>query len=121
MPPPPDLADDAISEILLRLPPDEPQWLFLAALVCKPWLRTLSDPAFLSRYRDFHGAPPLLGLVDGEATIEACEDPCFVPTTAVPAFSIPESDDAPFAWTQDCRHGRVLLRMFGNQRYLPCL
>lgn len=63
-PQPRQLDGDVIYEILLRLPPDEPQCLFRAALVCKPWLRTLSDPAFLRLYRDFHGAPPLLGLVD---------------------------------------------------------
>ncbi|XP_066393210.1 uncharacterized protein [Miscanthus floridulus] len=114
-PPPHELVDDVISEILLRLPPDEPQWLFRAALVCKPWLRTLSDPAFLRRYRDFHGAPPLLGLIDGEREIDTGQGPRFVPTTAVPALPIPESD-APFAfpWPFDCRHGRVLIRDLEN-------
>ncbi|KAL6630537.1 hypothetical protein ACP70R_028610 [Stipagrostis hirtigluma subsp. patula] len=58
----PELNEDATAEILLRLPPDEPAWLLRAALVCRPWLRLLTDPAFLRRYRAFHGAPPLLGL-----------------------------------------------------------
>uniref|UniRef100_A0ACD5V8A3 Uncharacterized protein n=1 Tax=Avena sativa TaxID=4498 RepID=A0ACD5V8A3_AVESA len=60
-PPPPPLIDDVIAEILLRLPPDEPEHLFRASLVCKPWLLIICDPGFRRRYREFHGAPPLLG------------------------------------------------------------
>ncbi|CAN6170737.1 unnamed protein product [Urochloa humidicola] len=54
-PPPPP------AEILLHLPPGQPEHLFHAALVCKLWLCVLYDPAFRRRYRVFHGAPPLLG------------------------------------------------------------
>ena len=36
---PPELIDDAVAEILLRIPPDEPADLFRASLVCKLWLR----------------------------------------------------------------------------------
>ncbi|WVZ61734.1 hypothetical protein U9M48_011560 [Paspalum notatum var. saurae] len=61
--PPPELMDELVEEILLRLPPDEPEHLFRATLVFKPWLRALCDPAFLRRYRTFHRAPPLLGLL----------------------------------------------------------
>jgi hypothetical protein len=63
-PPPPltDLIKDVTVEIFLCLPLDEPEHLFRAALVCKPWLRILCDPVFLRSYRAFHGAPPLLGL-----------------------------------------------------------
>ncbi|KAL6880410.1 hypothetical protein ACP4OV_011975 [Aristida adscensionis] len=71
MPPPPELMDDVIAETLLRLPPDEPEHLFRAALVCKPWLRTLCDPAFLRRYRAFHGSPPLLGLLHQFQALDA--------------------------------------------------
>ncbi|CAN6222299.1 unnamed protein product [Urochloa humidicola] len=49
------------AEILLHLPPGQPEHLFHAALVCKTWLRILYDPAFRRRYRVFRGAPPLLG------------------------------------------------------------
>ncbi|KAI4979094.1 hypothetical protein ZWY2020_015847 [Hordeum vulgare] len=52
------LIDDVTVEILLRHPPDEPEHLFRAALVCEPWLRTLCDPGFRRRYRAFHGALP---------------------------------------------------------------
>ncbi|BAH94234.1 Os08g0299600 [Oryza sativa Japonica Group] len=57
------LAPELLSEILLRLPPDEPEQLFRAALVCKEWLRAICDPGFLRRYRAFHRSPPLLGLL----------------------------------------------------------
>ncbi|TVU40921.1 hypothetical protein EJB05_14406, partial [Eragrostis curvula] len=59
----PELMDDAIAEVLLRLPPDEPKHLFRASLVCRTWLRIITDPFFPRRYRAFHGAPPLLGLL----------------------------------------------------------
>ncbi|EMS68527.1 hypothetical protein TRIUR3_12496 [Triticum urartu] len=59
----PELIDDLLGEVLLRLPPDEPEHLFRAAIVCKSWLRIVCDPAFRRRYRAFHGAPPLLGLL----------------------------------------------------------
>ncbi|CAN6212975.1 unnamed protein product [Urochloa humidicola] len=54
MAPPPELIDDAITEILTRLPQDDPACLQRAALVCKPWRRVFSDPNFLRRRRAFH-------------------------------------------------------------------
>ncbi|CAN6170728.1 unnamed protein product [Urochloa humidicola] len=48
-PPLPKLIEDAIAEILTRLPPDDPACLQRAAFVCKTWCRVLSDPAFLRR------------------------------------------------------------------------
>ncbi|TVU40740.1 hypothetical protein EJB05_14215, partial [Eragrostis curvula] len=59
----PELMDDLIGEILLRVPPDEPSHLIRATLVCKPWRRILFDPVFLRRYREFHRTPPLLGFL----------------------------------------------------------
>ncbi|KAL6647117.1 hypothetical protein ACP70R_014554 [Stipagrostis hirtigluma subsp. patula] len=106
----PDLVDDATAEILLRLPPDEPAWLLRAALVCKPWLRTLTDPAFLRRYRAFHGAPPLLGLHHRLQVLDGEPDPRFAPTTALPAFPHP-ADGGGLMRALDCRHGRALLHM----------
>ncbi|CAN6197073.1 unnamed protein product [Urochloa humidicola] len=43
-PPPPELMDELVGEILLRIPPDEPEHLFHTVLICKPWLRILTDP-----------------------------------------------------------------------------
>ncbi|OEL25009.1 hypothetical protein BAE44_0013972 [Dichanthelium oligosanthes] len=53
---PPELVDDLIGEILLRVSPGEPACLVRASLVCKPWHRLLSDLAFRRRYRAFHRA-----------------------------------------------------------------
>jgi hypothetical protein len=101
---PPELVGDAIAEILLRVPPKEPAHLVRASLVCKPWRRVLTDPAFLRRYRRFHGAPPLLGFFNNIHS--AKHVPRFVPTTATAS---PLSSSAAFDCRPlDCRHGRVL-------------
>ncbi|XP_004986440.1 uncharacterized protein LOC101755958 [Setaria italica] len=61
---PPELDGDVIAEILLRLPPYKPELLIRCSSVCKSWRRLLTDPAFLRRYRVFHGAPPpMLGVL----------------------------------------------------------
>jgi hypothetical protein len=134
MAPPPDLIDDATAEILLRLPPDDPACLVRASLVCKAWRELLSSPAFLRRYRTFHGAPPLLGFLHNTYD----EGPCarFVvaaaTTTTFPFFA-PAFDRFGW-WFVECRHGRALLQTFerhalarlvvwdpitGDQQYLP--
>ncbi|WVZ62255.1 hypothetical protein U9M48_012021 [Paspalum notatum var. saurae] len=126
MKPLPQLIEDTTTEILLRLPPDDPACLIRAALVCKPWRRIVSDPAFSRRYREFHRTPPLLGYL-------RCHYPYkneLFATTAFP-FSYPA-----FKCTRwealDCRHGHVLLHhidprpsllvwdpITNYQRYLP--
>uniref|UniRef100_A0A0D9X6H7 Uncharacterized protein n=1 Tax=Leersia perrieri TaxID=77586 RepID=A0A0D9X6H7_9ORYZ len=112
-PPPPELIDgdvaaslpdELVAEILIRLPADEPEHLFRAALVCKAWLRLICDPAFLRRYRAFHGSPPLLGLLHRLKVIQGDPPPRLTRTTAVPL-----SPDPHFRRALDCRHGRVLL------------
>ncbi|TVU40836.1 hypothetical protein EJB05_14316, partial [Eragrostis curvula] len=117
----PELIDDAIAEVLLRLPPDEPKHLFRASLVCKTWLRIITDPVFPRRYRAFHGAPPLLGLLHrfGNSSYGDPE-PCFTPVTAVPAFPSPDFDGLE-ADALDCRHGRVLIHMVGDRDEDPDL
>ncbi|KAF7076367.1 hypothetical protein CFC21_081029 [Triticum aestivum] len=118
-PPPPALPDELLEEIFLRLPPDEPDHLLRASLASKLWLRLLSGARFRGRYRDFHGAPPMLGFLYSwlyNSRPEA-EDPVphFVPTTKFRAC-IPDDDwgDCEYdAW--DCRHGRVLLGDTGHQ------
>ncbi|KAF8713999.1 hypothetical protein HU200_027989 [Digitaria exilis] len=102
--------EELVGEILLRLPPEEPKHLFRAALVCKPWLRILCDPAFLRRYRAFHGAPPLLGLLHKRQVPIGVSPIRFASTTSLPDFPHPFPDGCPL----DCRHGRVLIRMLGN-------
>jgi hypothetical protein len=106
----PALVDDLIAEILLRLPPDEPECLFRASLVCKPWNRLLSNRAFLRRYRELHRAPPVLGFL---YTLSAVAR--FAPTTA---FRPPDFDHN---FAIGCHHGRALLRDRGSPDLLILL
>ncbi|CAD6220423.1 unnamed protein product [Miscanthus lutarioriparius] len=89
-PPPPELMDDLIGEILLRLPPKDPACLVRASLICKPWHRLLSDGAFLLQYSTFHQTPPA--------------SPVSQPAIAV------ASGPTTSCYTLDCRHGRVLFQ-----------
>ncbi|CAL5067235.1 unnamed protein product [Urochloa decumbens] len=107
---PPELMEDLVGEILLRLPPDEPEHLFRAALVCKPWLRILTNPEFGRRYRSFHGAPPLLGLLHRLTALQGDPVPRFASTTSMPDFPHPSSGGRRTR-PLDCRHGRVLVHM----------
>ncbi|RLM58946.1 hypothetical protein C2845_PM18G05940 [Panicum miliaceum] len=110
---PPELIDDAVAEILLRLP-DEPADLFRASLVCKLWLRIASDPAFLRRYRAFHRGAPLLGFF--YSVRFPSHSPHFIPTTeASPPLRRPAFDDHDWL-VLDCSHGRVLLRNSESDR-----
>ncbi|CAD6272396.1 unnamed protein product [Miscanthus lutarioriparius] len=52
----PELVDDLVCEILLRIPAGQPECLVRASLVCKSWRHVISDPAFRRRYRAFHRA-----------------------------------------------------------------
>ncbi|CAL5078066.1 unnamed protein product [Urochloa decumbens] len=112
--PPPELIDDVIADILLHLPPDEPQYLFRASLVCKPWRRLLTDAAFLRRYRRFHGTPPLLGFFFMDDEWENRPRPCFTPTTSPSPFRV--LNCRPW-YPLDYRHGRVLFRKWDNNNY----
>ncbi|CAL5066389.1 unnamed protein product [Urochloa decumbens] len=108
--PPPELIEDAVAEILLRLPGEDPACLVRASLVCRLWRRILSDPAFLRRYRRFHRTPPLLGFfADAYGSDPA---PRFVPTAAAASpFSTAAFHSHHRNWLPlDFRHGRFLLR-----------
>jgi hypothetical protein len=107
MAPVPELIDDVAAEIFPRLPPDEPEHLIRASLVCKPWLRLLTDPDFTRRYRAFHRTPPLLGFLQRRQVLEGFAEPRPTSTTAVPITPNPSSRHFEAV---DCRHGRVLLR-----------
>ncbi|CAL5067237.1 unnamed protein product [Urochloa decumbens] len=109
-PPPTELIDDVTAEILLRLPPDEPEHLFRAALVCKPWLRVLCDPDFRRRYRAYHGAAPFLGLLHRLQVLQGSPADRFASTTKMPDFPRPGSHGR-HPYPLDCRHGRVLIQM----------
>ncbi|GJN24400.1 hypothetical protein PR202_gb12138 [Eleusine coracana subsp. coracana] len=99
-----DLIDNVAAEIFLRLPPDEPEHLVRASVVCKPWFRLLTDPGFLRSYRAFHRTPPLLGYLHRRQIIEGEAEARLFPTTAAPLAPNPY-----FRRSLDCHHGRVLL------------
>ncbi|CAL5034507.1 unnamed protein product [Urochloa decumbens] len=60
--PAPALVDELAEEILLRFPADDPACLVRAALACKRSRRLVADPGFRRRFREFRGAPPVLGV-----------------------------------------------------------
>uniref|UniRef100_A0A453MIJ1 F-box domain-containing protein n=1 Tax=Aegilops tauschii subsp. strangulata TaxID=200361 RepID=A0A453MIJ1_AEGTS len=109
-----------LEEIFLLLPPDEAEHLLRASLANKFWLGLLSGARFRGRYREFHGAPPMLGFLYSchwNSRPKMKDNiPHFVPTTKFRAC-IPDDDWGDWeydAW--DCRHGRVLL---GDAGYKP--
>ncbi|CAO1948914.1 unnamed protein product [Urochloa humidicola] len=115
-PRPPELMDDAVAEILLHLPPDHPSCLARASFVCKSWCQLLSDPGFPRCYREFHGAPPLLGFLSKTSNPGA--DPVFHLVPIAATFPSPLSAFDYRArryggWQAlDCRHGHVLLYLW---------
>ncbi|XP_040381760.1 uncharacterized protein LOC102721465 [Oryza brachyantha] len=107
---PPELMDELVAEILLRLPPDDPSLAVRASVVCKQWYHLLTDRGFLRRYRAFHRRPPMLGFIRHHLPDHDGSHPCiarfrrFVPTTA---FRPADPHHCNW-WPVDCRHGRAL-------------
>ncbi|CAL4887863.1 unnamed protein product [Urochloa decumbens] len=101
--------DDMLEEILLRLPP-RPSSLPRASFVCKRWLRLVSDPRFLRRFRAFHRRnPPLLGFFQGHDVlhfIPALDPPNRIPSARFSHAPLPRGHDWRFL---GCRHGLALL------------
>lgn len=92
--PPPALVDDAMREIFLRVPPDEPASLVRAAAVCKGWgAILLSDASFVRDYRVLHGpTPPMLGFLHNRPYGTRSGVSRFVPTPhrrALPPAGMP--------------------------------
>ncbi|KAK3124303.1 hypothetical protein QOZ80_7BG0584690 [Eleusine coracana subsp. coracana] len=110
-PPPPELVDELIEEIVLRLPPDNPASLIRAALVCKSWCRLISSPRFRRRFREFHRSAPMLGFL---LDLWDNADQSFIARFVHTAFSSSSSTSFPpradrRGFALDARHGRVLL------------
>ncbi|TVU40895.1 hypothetical protein EJB05_14378, partial [Eragrostis curvula] len=106
----PQLMDDVVDEILLRLPTDDPACLFRASAVCRTWQRIVTDPGFSGRYRAFHRTPPLLGVLRNPYVSQSAR---FVPTTSF----CPTLDSEGYTIVFDCRHGRVLLDLTASDDY----
>ncbi|TVU41825.1 hypothetical protein EJB05_15379, partial [Eragrostis curvula] len=102
---PPELLEELVVEILLRISPNDPADLLRASLVCKSWRRFLSDPVFRQRYCRYHRTPPLLGFVADEghssSFVSTVASPCSMPTL-----------DCFYWWVLDSRHGRILIHTF---------
>nr|CAB3451784.1 unnamed protein product [Digitaria exilis] len=99
--------DDALEEILLRLPRDDPATLIRAGAVCKRWSGIISSPGF----RRSFAQPALAGFVanlrDGDSGGDTDFVARFVPTSDDPSF--PPGTDHRARRALDARHGRVLL------------
>ncbi|TVU18075.1 hypothetical protein EJB05_34144, partial [Eragrostis curvula] len=103
--PPPELPDDVLDDILLRLPLDDPAFLHRASLVCKRWRRVLADPAFHRDRGALHRRPSFLGLLHVVSKdMPFCSR--FVPND--PTSHCPVARDLPGWLVLDCRHGRAL-------------
>ncbi|CAL5091840.1 unnamed protein product [Urochloa decumbens] len=103
-PPTPELLEELVEEILLRLPPDNPASLFRAALVCRLWRHLVSGAGFRRRFREFHHTPPLLGVICNEV-YRRRPFARFLPTSS---FRPARPDKFSYR-AIDARHGRVLL------------
>ncbi|VAI40306.1 unnamed protein product [Triticum turgidum subsp. durum] len=111
--PVPSLPEELLEEVFLHLPPDEPEHLVRASLASKLWLGLLTGARFRGRYRDFHGAPPMLGFLYTlpflcSSPLSTDPRPHFLSTTKF-AARIPDHLRGYSEYdAQDCRHGRVL-------------
>ncbi|KAI4985506.1 hypothetical protein ZWY2020_018136 [Hordeum vulgare] len=106
MPPAPELCMDLVEQILIRLPPDDPECLFRASLVCRLWRGILTSAGFARRYREFHRTPPLLGFFENHDTVM----PWFAPSSPVASPFPPLFPDRRDLYVLDSRHALVLLR-----------
>jgi hypothetical protein len=105
-----------IEEILLRLPPDDPGCLFRASAVSKPWRSSVTCSSFGSRYREFHGTPPLLGFFEVDRAFGCWFAPSS-PTSPLP----PTHPDPRELFVLDSRRGLVLLRTPGWRKDEPAV
>ncbi|XP_039827670.1 uncharacterized protein LOC120689457 isoform X3 [Panicum virgatum] len=105
-------SDDLLPAVLRRLPP-RPSTLPRVSLVCRRWRDLVTSRNFLRYFREFHRAPPVLGLFHN--TYLGAPDRRFVaavdPPDRVPGslFRMPCGRDHRSWRFLDCRHGRALL------------
>jgi hypothetical protein len=112
----PDLRDELLEEIFLRLP--SPAALARASTACASFRRVITERSFLRRFRKIH-PPPLLGLVDEEGVFLPAQAPhpsaplsrALVDAADFTYSFVPKPDDGtPKTWfPRDARDGRVLL------------
>ncbi|CAN6352338.1 unnamed protein product [Urochloa humidicola] len=109
---PPDLPDEIVEEIILRL--DSVADLAHASAACTTFRRVVSARRFLRRYRSLH-SPPVLGIIVAESGVFYPAEP---PHRSAPAArAVARAADFTFSFlpkpnrwrTRDVRDGRVLL------------
>jgi hypothetical protein len=103
------LVDDAMREIFLRVPPDDPATLARASAVCAAWRGIISGADFGREYRAFHGAPPVLGFLHNEDNPPRTSQ--FISTTASSRRS-PACYDRQDWYALDSRHGLALFHTY---------
>ncbi|KAE8820206.1 hypothetical protein D1007_01920 [Hordeum vulgare] len=101
--PPPELPEDVMREILLRVPADDPASLVRAAAACKSWRGMVSDPEFAPAYRLLGGAPPMLGFLYDDRRKYWISH--FLPTATSPPLA---ARDLEHWHALDSRHGLAL-------------
>ncbi|TVU40632.1 hypothetical protein EJB05_14101, partial [Eragrostis curvula] len=97
----PELMDELVEEVLLRVPTDDPALLLRAALACKRWCRLVPG----RRYRQLHRTPPVLGFVYNSNGINCQSTARFMPTSS---FRPPRANLSNWAVIHS-GHGHVLL------------
>ncbi|CAN6288515.1 unnamed protein product [Urochloa humidicola] len=116
------IPDDALAEILLRVPP-HPNCLARSSLAGKGPRRVTTSPDFLRAFRSFHNSapPPLLGFFHDDGDLPSN----FLPVGDSPdrvsaaAFDPATEEEEEPGWrVVDTRHGRVLLRSPDRLRFL---
>uniref|UniRef100_A0ACD5WGT0 Uncharacterized protein n=1 Tax=Avena sativa TaxID=4498 RepID=A0ACD5WGT0_AVESA len=113
---PPALIDDAMSEIFLRIPADDPKSLVLAAAVCTAWRRILCDLIFTRQYRKFHGAPPMLGFLRNTYHDKQYEEYVVSNFVSTASFRSPACHESRHWHVLDSRHGLVLFQTRKTKR-----
>ncbi|CAL4924336.1 unnamed protein product [Urochloa decumbens] len=113
------LPDDALAEILLRVPP-HPNCLARASLAGKGPRRVTTSPEFLRAFRKRHNSapPPLLGFFHDDGDLPSNFLPVGDSPNRVSAAAFDHMDEEPGWRVVDSRHGRVLLRSPDRLRFL---
>jgi hypothetical protein len=104
--------DNVLRDIFFLLPP-LPSSLMRASAVFKPWLHLISDPAFVCRFRDQHGIPPLFGFF-GDGPFVSTMDPPESQPHPGSALSEPKLQGNDYM-TLGCRHGLVVVLSQGQK------
>ncbi|CAL4941218.1 unnamed protein product [Urochloa decumbens] len=113
------IPDDALAEILLRVPP-HPNCLARASLAGKGPRRVTTSPDFHRTFRKRHNSapPPLLGFFHDDGDLPSNFLPVGDSPDRVSAAAFDPMEEEPGWRVVDSRHGRVLLRSPDRLRFL---